>query len=99
MRAHPLVAGAGTAGETCRTVPDTSIAELVAIAGMGVGMVRVRRAPHPQHVNLAGVAAQDLEHEVVDTHLLAAMRHAPEAMRDEAADGVDFVVGILGAEL
>src|ERR1700722_14235346 len=66
---------------------SVSIAELVAIAGMGVRLVRIRRAPHTQHMNLAGVAAQDFEREVVDAHFLAAMRHAPEPMRDEAADG------------
>ena len=63
-----------------------------------LALARERVAAHQQHVDLPRVAAQDLEDQVVDAHLLAAMRHAPKMMRDEPADGVDFLVRIVRAE-
>ncbi len=57
-----------------------------------------RVAAHQQHVDLARVAALDLEDQVAEPQLLAAMRHAAEMMGDQPADGIDLVVGEIGAE-
>src|ERR1700748_3333350 len=49
-------------------------------------------------MDLSRVAAQDVEHGTVDADLLAAMRYTTEAVCDQPADRIDFVVAVARAE-
>ena len=54
---------------------------------------------HQQHVDLARVGAQHFEAQVLEVEHLALVRHAAQVARDEAADGVDIVLGQVDADL
>lgn len=60
--------------------------------GFALTLAGERVAAHQQHVNLAGIAAQNLEDQIVEPDFLAAMRHPSEMMRDQTADRIDFIV-------
>ncbi len=61
-------------------------------------LVLMRVAAHQQHVDLACIATQNLEYEIVDADLFATMRDAAETMRNQSAYRVDFIVAVVSAE-
>src|SRR5690606_7905343 len=63
--------------------------------------LRIRRRRDPldlQSVDAAAVGAHDAEAPLADRHGVAALGKAAEGVHDEAADGVDRIVGELAAE-